>query len=149
MPGLVLAQALVGTHWTLLDSNRRRCAFLRDAVIRLRLEGRVVVAETRAEEAGRSTAFRGKFAGITARGFGPPSVTAECGAPLLALGGTLIVSEPPDGAARWPVEGLAVLGLAPAGMVAAGARFAVLRKTAPTPERYPRKSGIPSKRPLF
>ena len=50
---------------------------------------------------------------MTARSFGPPAATAECAAPLLAVGGLLVVSEPPDGPDRWPADALAALGLEP------------------------------------
>ena len=65
-----------------------------------------------AEDAGRDAEWRGGFDLVTARSFGAPAVVAECGAPFLRVGGRLVVSEPPsDGPTRWPVEGLAAVGL--------------------------------------
>ena len=73
---------------------------------------RVTVVAGRAEELGRSPQWRGRMAAVVARSFGSPSVTAECAAPLLAVGGQLVVSEPPEPAAgRWPAAGLALVGL--------------------------------------
>ena len=58
----------------------------------------------RAEEAGHST-WRSAYDLVTARGFGPPAVTAECGGALLAPGGILAVAEPPGSdPARWPAR---------------------------------------------
>lgn len=88
---------------------------------------------------------------MVARLFGPSAVTAECAAPLLETGGVLIVSEPPtEAVGRWSSSGLAELGLAWVTVVAGEAgRFAVLRQVEPCPERFPRRTGIPAKRPLF
>jgi 16S rRNA (guanine527-N7)-methyltransferase len=78
-------------------------------------------------------------------------VTAECGAPFLAAGGHIVVSEPPDGDdARWPAEGVQELGLAADGIVRTEAgSYRLLRQVAPCPDRYPRRVGMPAKRPLF
>jgi 16S rRNA (guanine527-N7)-methyltransferase len=151
LPGLPLALALPGSRWTLVDSAVRRAGFLREAVAALGLEDRVVVAEERAESLGRMSAHRGRYDVVVARSFGPPAVVAECGAPLLVPGGRAVVSEPPGGApARWPAEALLRLGMAPAvAMVAGGWAYQVLAQVEPCPDRYPRRVGVPVKRPLF
>jgi 16S rRNA (guanine527-N7)-methyltransferase len=61
----------------------------------------------------------------------------------------LVVSEPPEPALRWPAEGIPVLGLGSARIAFDEFSFAVLQKLGPTSERYPRRTGVPSKRPLF
>jgi 16S rRNA (guanine527-N7)-methyltransferase len=74
-------------------------------------------------------------------------VTAECAAPLLRVGGRLLVSEPPDSAGgRWNSDPLRDLGLEPIGV---DRGVMVLGKLVDTPEQYPRRVGIPTKRPLF
>jgi 16S rRNA (guanine527-N7)-methyltransferase len=153
LPGLVLAACWPDSRITLIDSNERRTAFLESAVERL-LKGRnVVVVRGRAEEVSREEAMRQAFDVVTARSFGSPAVTAECAAPLLALGGLLVVSEPPggEGGTRWPVEGLSELGLTAGATTRFDDRFNYqsILKSAATPERYPRRVGIPAKRPLF
>jgi 16S rRNA (guanine527-N7)-methyltransferase len=158
VPGLVLALALPDTALTLLDGRVRRAAFLREAVRQLDLGRRVGVVAERAETAGHSE-LRASCDAVVARGFGPPAVTAECGAPLLAPGGLLVVSDPPvssasgepvgDPSSRWPTEPLVALGLAAHRHVACPWSFTVLRAVAPCPSRYPRRTGIPGKRPLF
>ena len=150
VPGLVLAGQWPDTRFVLLDSGQRRAAFLGDAVGRLGWADRVSVVRLRAEEFGRLPEHRGRFDLVTARSFGPPAVTAECGAPLLRVGGLLVVSEPPDGPGeRWSPAAVAQLGLVFVAEQAAGARYAVLRQRQLTPDRYPRRVGIPGKRPLF
>jgi 16S rRNA (guanine527-N7)-methyltransferase len=132
--------------------QRRRAAFLTEAVAVLGLERRVRVLAERAEVVGRDPAWRGGARVVVARGFGPPAVTAECGAPLLATGGRLVVSEPPDAdATRWPAPALEALGLAPerAVRIEGGAAYQVLRQASWCPERFPRRVGIPTKRPLW
>jgi len=69
---------------------------------------RVRVIRSRAEVAGHDPALRFQFDLVTARGFGPPAVTAECAAGFLRVDGRLVVSEPPeDRVSRWPSDGLA------------------------------------------
>jgi 16S rRNA (guanine527-N7)-methyltransferase len=150
VPGLVLALEWSTTTWVLLDASERRTEFLTDAVDELGLTGRVEVRRARAESAGRDPACRGHFDLVVARAFGSPAVTAECAAPLLRTDGVLVVSEPPAPSDRWPAEDLALLGLEAlgrSGLPDAGVQ--VLQQVRPCPERYPRRVGIPSKRPLW
>lgn len=152
IPGLVLAELWPTAHLVLLDAAERRCAFLERAVEAAGWTGRVEVQRGRAEELGRLEALRGRFTVVVARSFGPPGVTAECAAPLLAPGGWLIVSEPPEQERteqRWPSAGLAELGFSPAEVHATPHRFVALQLQSPCGDRYPRRVGIPTKRPLF
>ena len=150
VPGLVVAVLLPAARVVLLDSVHRRCAFLQDGVRRLGLADRVEVLEARAEEAGRDPARRAGVEVVTARGFGPPAVTAECAAPFLQVGGRLVVAEPPEAPERWPADGLARLGLEPGEVRAGqGRSFRVLVQRTPCPGSFPRRTGVPRKRPLF
>jgi 16S rRNA (guanine527-N7)-methyltransferase len=160
IPGAVLSSCWPEGRVVLLDSSQRRTDFLlsettawdRGQGDEVR-PGPVEVVRSRAEDFGRIPEMRGQFDLVTARSFGLPAVTAECGAPLLTLGGLLIVSEPPEPteSVRWPSDGLDLLGLEAAALVRVDDRFGyqVLLKAQPTPERYPRRVGIPAKRPLF
>lgn len=151
VPGLVVAGAWPQATICLLDSNERRALFLARATTALGLAHRVVVVHARAEDAGRDPVWRGRADVVLARRFGPPAVTAECAAPLLEQDGRLVVSEPPgEPADRWPAGPLALLGLRPVGRFEqAFSRFQVLRQERLCPETYPRRVGIPAKRPLF
>ena len=149
VPGLPLALLWQGTEWVLLDGSTRRCAFLEEAVSELGLEGKVEVVCSRAEEAGR-THLRGGFDLAVARSFAAPAVTAECGSPFLEVGGLLVVAEPPGGnPQRWDPAGVAELGMELAATSASPTAHQVLRQVIPCPTRYPRRVGIPAKRPLF
>ena len=151
VPGLPLALHFPHCRWTLVDSAVRRATFLREAVRDLELDGRVEVVELRAELLGRSADHRGRYDLVVARGFGPPAVVAECAAPLLEPAGRAVVSEPPGGVpTRWPADGLAMLGMVPdTPGVARGWAYQVLCQDRPCPDRYPRRVGVPAKRPLF
>jgi 16S rRNA (guanine527-N7)-methyltransferase len=123
----------------------------------------VSVRQERAEAAGRDPGLRGNFDGVLARSFGRPAVVAECAAPLLKTGGWLVVSEPPGNspddrpdpssdlpvAARWPAEPLRQLGLVPDRLVHEEFGYQTLRQADPCPDRFPRRDGVPAKRPLF
>lgn len=149
LPGLVLAAVWPDSQWMLLDANHRRTAFLSEAVSQLGWDSRVTVVTERAEVVGRSDQ-RGRADLVVARGFGPPAVTAECGAPLVAVGGLLLVTEPPGGEpGRWPSEALRQLGLEPVRLVTEPTAAQILRQVEPCPSRFPRRVGVPAKRPLF
>jgi 16S rRNA (guanine527-N7)-methyltransferase len=149
VPGLVLA-VWWGCPAVLLEAQAKRGAFLEEAVDALGLDA-VEVVIARAEDAGRLPALRGRFPVLTARAFGPPPVTAECAAPLLQVGGMALVAEPPDAPdLRWPGEGLAKVGLVDGGVVAEGeAHVRRLRFDGPLEDRFPRRSGVPNRKPLW
>ena len=150
MPGLVLAEAMPATEWVLIESSARRAAFLAEAVQRLGLTERVSVVASRTEAVGRDASHRGRYDVCTARGFGPPPVTAEAAAPLLRVGGLLLVAEPPeDDPTRWPAEGLARLGMAEARSLTGPPRLRVVQQQRACDERFPRREGIASKRALW
>jgi 16S rRNA (guanine527-N7)-methyltransferase len=108
--------------------------------------------------------LRAAFDVVVARSFGPPPVVAECAAPFLRTGGVLVVSEPPVGSGRgsaidhaelpvpnprWPAGPLAALGLHPTGLVRNRFGYQVLHQVSVCPERFPRRVGVPAKRPLY
>ncbi len=159
LPGLVLAVRWASS-FVFVEAQARRAAFLRRAVGELGLGERVAVEAERAEILGRAASRRAAFDLVTARGFGRPAVVAECAAPFLEVGGMLVVSEPPEDAARdaarWPAAGLAELGMgAPrrVGPHLAGTgaryRFVAVPQERRCPDRFPRRVGVPAKRPLF
>jgi 16S rRNA (guanine527-N7)-methyltransferase len=173
LPGLVVAGAWPESRVVLLEANERRAQFLERAVVACDLQDRVRVVHQRAEICGRDPAYRGTFDGVVVRSFGPPAVVAECAAPLLRVGGWLIVSEPPNddesdglkaesvpdqpdtqgaetvGSGRWPGEQLAPLGLQPVESVRNEFGYQVLHQFSLCPDRFPRRNGVPAKKPLF
>lgn len=151
VPGLVLARAHPDVHFTLVDAMVRRTTFLSWAAMSLGMADRVDVVTGRAEELARREDLAGSFDLVVTRSFGPPGVTAECAVGFLRPGGKLVVSEPPtDEASRWPRDGLALLGLVAVEKVSSGsASLQVMQLTGELDSRYPRRVGVPAKRPLF
>ncbi len=148
VPGLVLAVARPDLHLVLVDAGPSAAASSRSAAEALGIAAEVI--EGRAEVIGR-TDRRGGADAVVARSFGVPSATAECGSPLLRVGGRLVVSEPPPPPHpdRWPAAGLRPLGLEATVRVVDGTSVQVLEQRTPCPDTYPRRDGVPAKQPLF
>ncbi len=155
-PGLPMKIVRPDLRLTLLESNEKKAAFMERVIAELSLRGADVIT-VRAEEAGRLAEHRAAYALVLARAVAPLRVLAELALPFLAIGGVLAA---PKGSAaprevREAQAALEELG----GAVEETARLRVpaqgraptlliVRKTDETPERYPRRPGIPSKRPL-
>jgi 16S rRNA (guanine527-N7)-methyltransferase len=151
VPGLPLLMEWPAAVATLLDSRQKSAAWIESAAERLEWMSRVSVVEGRAEAAGREPELRESFPLVVARGFGAPAVTAECGSAFVTVGGTLSVSEPPGGdATRWPAAELEPLGLRlRESRVVGEASFVLLEKVEALGEKWPRRVGKPSSRPLW
>jgi len=150
LPALVLLD-----HWhlrgVLTDSMKKRANFLQEALDWDDAPSTGEVITGRIEDIARFPELVEAFDLVTARSFGPPSVTAECGVRFLRIGGLMVVSEPPDDEVtnRWSGPALLELGLEDRGRVRHGAAFQVLVKVKATPATFPRATGIPGKKPLF
>jgi 16S rRNA (guanine527-N7)-methyltransferase len=153
LPGLVMGACWPNCRTVLMDASQRRSEFLISEIETWAGSTDLAVVRGRVEELARDEQFRECFEVVTARSFASPSVTAECGAALLGVGGVMVVSEPPDDHSerRWSEEGLEELGLSRSARIRFAGRFGyqVLVKRRTTPDRYPRRVGIPAKRPLF
>ena len=153
LPGIVLASRTTA-RWVLVERSDRRCRFLKWALRELGLETRVQVTNTDARDLARSCC-RGRASLVTARSFGPPPVTAEIGAALLKVGGTLVVSEPPreegvETLERWPSVGIGRLGLTDKGSWNRGIfGYRALSCISLTPDRFPRRGPAMISEPLF
>ncbi|MDO8211463.1 16S rRNA (guanine(527)-N(7))-methyltransferase RsmG [Conexibacter sp. CPCC 206217] len=152
-PGLALAAALPNAHVTLVESIARKCVFISAAAASAGIENVEVVAE-RAED---WPAGIDRHDVITARALAPLGVLAEYAAPLLREGGALVAWKGRRDAEEERVAAGAAeqLGLQLETVLAVfpydGAdhrHLHVLRKIAPTPERFPRRPGMARKRPL-
>ena len=136
-PGIPLAAALPEREVTLLESSRRKCAFLE------RWAGEfpnVRVVCSRAEEQPVET-----FGVAVAKALAPPPVAAEWCLPLVAPGGAVVLFVGPS-AEREQVA--AVAEQLAAEVVESPPGLLVLRKVGPTPPGFPRRPGIARKRPL-
>ena len=153
VPGLVRAGCWADTRMVLIDASERRTRFLQEVIEAWSGGGSTVVVRGRAEELGHRAELRECFDAVTSRSFGSPAVTAECGSAFVTLDGLMVVSEPPDGdpTERWPSRGVAMVGLVKEAVARPDDRFGyqILRKCGPLDVRFPRRTGVPAKRPLF
>ena len=90
--GVLLALELPESRWTLVEASERRCDMAEQAVVAAGLTARVSVKHSPVDDVARLAGARGAVDGMVARLFGPVSELAECGLPLLRLGGSLVVS---------------------------------------------------------
>jgi 16S rRNA (guanine527-N7)-methyltransferase len=139
-----------GVRTTLIESNRKKAHFLESATERLGLTAAVV--SDRAEAAGRRDDLRDRFASGTARAVASAPAAAELLLPFIVPGGVAILQQGRlDTAERQALEdAVLVLGgrLEEERIVDGERRLVLVRKEAPTPARFPRRTGIPQKRPL-
>lgn len=149
LPGIPLAIA-AGARVVLIEAIAKKAAFLARALATLGLPGEVVAE--RAEAAGRDPRFRESCASATARAVGAASAVAELTLPFVRVGGCALLQRGAlDAAERQAVADAApMLGaeVSEERPVGGERRILLLRKTAPTPARFPRRAGIPEKRPL-
>ena len=156
LPGIPMRVAEPALGLALIESNKRRCAFLRESCDSLGI-GDVDVVCTRAEEAGHDPDLRGRFDIAVARAVAPLAVLVEYALPLLAPGGLLAA---PKGsraleemdAARPAIGTLGGEALDPLPLpLPAGAPpqlVLLVRRVGEPPAALPRRPGIPSRRPL-
>lgn len=153
-PGLVIACVAPEVAVTLVEPLQKRAALLGDMAAALGLTN-VTVAPSRAEVAGRGP-LRDRADCVTARAVAEIRELVEYTVPLAAAGGTIVL---PKGsrlseelaAADHALRELAceLVGVEPMrATVSETVSVVRLRKVAVTPERYPRRAGIPRKRPL-
>ena len=154
-PGIPLAICLPGVRFVLLDSLGKRVEFLRSVIDALGLNAEAL--HLRAEDGARRPELREAFDLATARAVAPLNLLAEYLLPFVRVGGHMLAYKGPGlDAERAEAEfAFQTLGgrFARAEAVSIPGRdwnhcLAWIEKTAPTPERYPRKSGKPEKSPL-
>jgi 16S rRNA (guanine527-N7)-methyltransferase len=152
-PGLPLACVLPRACVTLVESARRKAAYLERAVCALGLGNADVVA-SRVEEWHEGC---GTQDAVLARALAPLAVIAEYAAPLLREGGVAVAwkgqrrrAEEHTGARAAEALGLEPAGALPVkGPADVDARYLHLYiKVRATPERFPRRAGMAAKRPL-
>jgi 16S rRNA (guanine527-N7)-methyltransferase len=140
-PGFPLAAARPDLRFDLLEATGKKCRFL--ARWAAEFENAEVVC-ARAEEYACGQG-RDAYGTAVARALAPPAVAAEWCLPLVRTGGRVILFVGPSADETTVAKAAAQL----AGELEDGAAgFVLLRKTGPTPERFPRRPGQARKRPL-
>jgi 16S rRNA (guanine527-N7)-methyltransferase len=154
-PGLPLKILRPTLYLTLVESVHKKAAFLRHIVAELGLTG-VEVVSARAEVLGQQMEHREVYDVATARAVAALPTLAEYCLPLCRVGGRFLAPKSAalgdelraaEGALRLlggrvaTVEPVAIPGLPPRTIV-------VVAKDAPTPAAYPRRTGVPERKPL-
>jgi 16S rRNA (guanine527-N7)-methyltransferase len=153
LPGLPLKIARPSLSVTLVEADQAKAAFLVRACAALGLRDVQVLAR-RAEELGRDRLYRESFDVAVARALAPMPVLVELCLPLVRVGGRLLAqkteTEDVDGAARAiDVLGGALNRVAGAPSAArSSGTVVIVDKVRPTPAAYPRRPGVPSRRPI-
>lgn len=154
-PGIPLKILWPATRLVLVESVGKKTQFLAHIVATLALAN-VEICTDRAETLGQNTQYREQFALVTARAVAPLNVLAEYCLPLCRIGGLFVAPKSADGlheaeAARKSIHTLGGELQAPIEVRLPGVDprlLIVVRKIAPTPPAYPRRVGVPLKRPL-
>jgi 16S rRNA (guanine527-N7)-methyltransferase len=155
-PGLALKLAFPAIQLHLVESVGKKTAFLEHMVGMLELEN-VTVHNGRAEALGRLPELREAFDLALVRGVARTSLLLEYSLPFCRLGGHAVALKHGglDAELSEAEYALSELGGTTAGVFPVTLNgltddrvVATFEKTSPTPDRYPRRVGIPAKRPL-
>jgi 16S rRNA (guanine527-N7)-methyltransferase len=157
VPGVPLALARPTWRALLVESERRKAEWLTEACATLELAPRVTVRAERAEKLAREPAHREAYGAAVLRAVGSVPTCLELALPFVRVGGRVVLYRGPSDAAAELEAARAVApllgGAAPVDRAlalpsGAGRRLLTVEKVAPTDARYPRREGIPAKRPL-
>jgi 16S rRNA (guanine527-N7)-methyltransferase len=155
-PGIPLKILYPGLILTLVDSVGKKVEFCRHVVETLKLE-RVEVIQGRAEELGQSPKFREKYDWAVARAVANLPTLIEFLLPLVRVGGGALAQKGESGLAEAhasekvvQIMGGRLRQLRKVNIpgVVEDRYLIIIDKVAPTPAQYPRRVGLPSKKPL-
>mgnify|MGYP003749935689 FL=1 len=155
-PGLPLRLAFPYIELTLLEATAKKTAFLQHIVEHLKLAN-VRVITARAEEAGQNPATREKYDLVLARAVAQMPTLGEYLLPLCRVGGRCVALKGENAVAevQQAENALRILGghvekVIPVELphVAETHYLVVVQKVSATPPSYPRRPGVPTKRPL-
>lgn len=149
LPAIPVAIA-TGVPVTMIEATGKKARFLQAALEALGLRGEV--ATERAETAAHRPEFRERFASGTARALGSAPMVAELLLPFIGVGGLAVLQ-------RGALSAQERAALEDASLMLGGSieadyaleadrRIVLVRKCRATPSRFPRRTGIPAKRPL-
>lgn len=156
-PGIPLKIFKPDLEVVLVDSLAKRLSFLQEVISQLDLAG-INILHARAEEFGRKPNYRENFDNVTARAVARLPVLLEYTVPLLKIKGFFLAAKGTqvDEEIAESKKALEVLGARVKnverfnlGLEAEHRAVVVIEKLKPSPQDYPRKAGIPEKKPLI
>lgn len=155
IPAIPLAIAFPALEVAAIESVEKKGAFIREAAAALGLAPRLRVIVARAEEAGRDPALRDAFDVAVARAVAELAVIAEYCLPFVRPGGIFVAYKGPKvedelrgGRKACGELAARIEEMIPSGVPDSQLRLVKVRKLRPTPKAFPRKTGLPGKRPL-
>ncbi len=157
IPGIPLKILHPEIRLVLLEATAKKAQFLHHIVTLLGLGG-VEIAVGRAEELAHRPAYRERFDLALSRAVAELPALVELTLPFCAVGGRFIAQKKGDIAGEVDRAGRAIhrLGGKLVGLetidlpgVAEERHLVIIDKVSPTPENYPRRPGIPAKRPII
>lgn len=155
-PGLPLKIVCPELRLTLLEATRKKVEFLLHIVSALGLRG-VEVVWGRAESVGQNPHYRERYDVVLARAVAGLPVLSELTLPFCRIGGRLVAQKGPEAEqevqdATVAIERLGGTVREVKEVALLGQRerraLVVVDKVSPTPSAYPRRPGMPAKRPL-
>jgi len=156
MPGIALKIACPEIRLALLEATRKKVDFLEYIVGRIKLDG-VEVIHNRAENAARISRYREEFEIVVSRAVAPLASLSELAIPFCRVGGRVIALKKGDltlelaqaeKAIRLVGGRLNEVKPIETDMLPERRSLIIIDKVAPTPNLYPRRAGMASKRPL-
>ena len=155
-PGIPLKIYCHSLQVVLLDSLAKRLKFLETVLEALQLKD-ITCVHARAEDAGQDKKFRGRFDLVTARAVAKLSVLAELCLPFVKTGGVFIalkgskyLEELEESRKALSILGGQLVKADPVVLPGLDDGRAIIRikKIKATPDVYPRKAGLPAKKPI-
>jgi 16S rRNA (guanine527-N7)-methyltransferase len=155
-PGIPLKLVYPSVRLTLLEATGKKVTFLEHMIERLALR-RVAAIHARAEELAHDPAHREQYDLVLARAVAEMPVVVEYTLPFCQVGGWVVAQKGEAGAAEaWSADqAIKLLGGELRRVIHVelpglpeDRSLVVIEKVSPTPQAYPRRPGMPSKRPL-
>ncbi|GMH33896.1 hypothetical protein BSKO_01730 [Bryopsis sp. KO-2023] len=156
LPGVMVAIARDQWQVTILDTLKKRCGFVDEATSKCGIKN-VQTLWARAEEAGRMDDHREVYDISIARAVAELRVLVEYCLPFVKVGGLLVAAKGPVieeevELARNAIEKLGgcLVGVSKVNSFSDDGKrtVVVIKKVTTTPRKYPRRPGLPAKRPL-
>jgi 16S rRNA (guanine527-N7)-methyltransferase len=157
LPGLPIKLVRPDVSLTLLEATRKKCDFLQAVIDDLQLTD-VQVLNARAEAAGRMPGHREQYDIAIARAVADLPVLIEYLLPFVKISGLALAqkSKEAEKETQRATKAITVLGGRLREVVPvvvpqlSESRYLVMvEKIAATPEKYPRRAGVPAKKPLL
>jgi 16S rRNA (guanine527-N7)-methyltransferase len=154
VPGIPLKIAEPSIRLTLVEAKQRKSEFLEALLPELGMSD-VTIVTKRAEEAAHDPRYRETFDFAMAKALAPLRTLAELTLPFVRMGGLVVAPKGTEAGAevkeaRTALETLngAVRSVDLIPLAQPEQYVVLIDKELPTPDRFPRRPGMPAKRPL-